>query len=63
MVALLAIGTYMLFMRFFATTVLHFPATSGRYGGNPLLWVDWAIIIVLWYAVAFGGHFGSRRAQ
>lgn len=62
-VALLAIGTYMLFMRFFATTVLHFPATSGRYGGNPLLWVDWAIIIVLWYAVAFGGHFGSRRAQ
>ena len=61
-VAVLAVLTYVVFMRFVATKVLHFPATKGNYGGNPLLWMDWTILFVLWYAVAFGGHFGTRRA-
>ncbi|MEI9406435.1 hypothetical protein [Mesorhizobium argentiipisi] len=62
-VTVAAILSYVLFMRFFATTVLHFPAVEGSYGGNPLLWVDWMILIVLWHAVAFGGHFSTRRAR
>jgi amino acid transporter, AAT family len=62
-VAVLAILTYVVFMRFFATTVLHFPATRGNYGGNPLLWMDWTILLVLWYAVAFGGHLGTKRTR
>ncbi|HJQ47135.1 MAG TPA: hypothetical protein VJ870_12570 [Amycolatopsis sp.] len=62
-VAVAAILTYIVFMRFFATTVLHFPATSGSYGGNPLLWMDWTILIVLWHAVAFGGHLATRRSR
>lgn len=57
-----AILTYVAFMQFFATTVLHFPAITGSYGGNPLTWMDWVILFVLWYAVALGGHPGSRRA-
>ncbi len=61
-VAVAAILTYVVFMRFFATKVLHFGAVKGSYGGNPLLWMDWAVLVVLWYAVAFGGHFGTRRA-
>lgn len=62
-VAVLAVASYVVFMRFFATSVLHFPATSGRYGGNPLLWMDWTVLLVLWYAVAFGGHLGTRRPR
>lgn len=62
-VAVLAILSYVVFMRFFANKVLHFPATEGSYGGNPLLWMDWTILLVLWYAVAFGGHLGTRRAS
>lgn len=62
-VAVLAILSYVVFMRFFATKVLHFPATKDSYGGNPLLWMDWTILLVLWYAVAFGGHFGTKRAS
>ncbi|MCU1479372.1 MAG: hypothetical protein JWQ19_158 [Subtercola sp.] len=58
-----AVLTYMVFMQFFATSVLHFPATTGNYGGNPLTWMDWVILLVLWYAVAFGGHLGTRRVR
>lgn len=47
-VEVLAVATYVFFMRYFATTVLHFPATDGRYGGAPLLWMDWTILLVLW---------------
>jgi len=61
-VAVAAVLTYLGFMRFFATTVLHFPAAKGRYGGNPLLWMNWAILLVLWLSVAFGGHLTTRRA-
>lgn len=59
-VVVLGIAVYMVFMRFFATAVLHFPATKGSYGGNPLQWVNWAILIVLWHVVAFGGHFTTK---
>ncbi|NKQ52238.1 hypothetical protein HFP15_05025 [Amycolatopsis sp. K13G38] len=61
-VAVAAIASYLVFMRFFATTALHFPATEGSYGGNPLLWMDWTILIVLWHSVAFGGYLTTRRA-
>jgi AAT family amino acid transporter len=60
-VAVAAVLTYVVFMRFFATTVLHFPGT-GSYGGNPLLWMDWTILVVLWHSVALGGHLGTRPA-
>jgi amino acid transporter, AAT family len=62
-VAVLAILTYVVFMRFFATKILHFPAAKDNYGGNPLLWMDWTILLVLWYAVAFGGHLGTKRSR
>lgn len=56
-----AIATYVVFMRFFATKVLHFAPLSGDYGGDPLTWMDWTILVVLWYAVAFG-KYGSTKA-
>lgn len=59
-VIVLAVVSYVLFTRFFATTVLHFPAVDGKYGGDPLVFANWTILIVLWYAVAFGGFFGTR---
>jgi AAT family amino acid transporter len=59
-VTALAIATYAIFMGFFATKVLHFPPISGSYGGSPLTWIDWTILIVLWYAVAYG-QFGSTK--
>jgi AAT family amino acid transporter len=62
-VAVLAVATYVGFMRFFATNVLHFPAIKGNYGGDPLQFMDWTILLVLWLAVAFGGHLTSRSAQ
>jgi amino acid transporter, AAT family len=61
-VTVAAILSYVVFTRVFATTVLHFPAAKGTYGGNPLLWVDWMILLVLWHAVAFGGYLSTRRA-
>jgi len=51
------------FMRFFATSVLHFPAESGKYGGDPLAFIDWMILILLWHAVAFGGHLPTRAPR
>jgi AAT family amino acid transporter len=62
-VVVVGIAVYMVFMRFFATAVLHFPAIKGSYGGNPLQWVNWAILVVLWHVVAFGGHFSTRNAS
>jgi hypothetical protein len=62
-VAIAAVLTYVVFMRFFATSVLHFPAITGSYGGNPLLWMDWTILLVLWHAVALGGYFATRRVR
>jgi len=62
-VAALAAATYVVFNRFFATKVLHFPALKGSYGGDPLAFIDWTILIVLWHAVAFGGHLTTRRAR
>jgi len=59
--AVAAIATYVIFMRFFATKVLHFTPLSGAYGGDPLTWMDWTILVVLWYAVAFG-KYGSTKA-
>ena len=46
-VVALGIATYIVFMRFFATTVLHFPAVKGDYGGSPLTWINWTALIVL----------------
>lgn len=61
-VTLLAIGTYVLFMRGLGTRVLHYPAIKGHYGGNPLSWMDWLILVLLWYTVAFGSY-GSTRIR
>jgi AAT family amino acid transporter len=60
-VTALAIVAYVIFMGFFATKVLHFPPLSGSYGGSPLTWIDWTILIVLWYTVAFE-KYGSTKA-
>jgi AAT family amino acid transporter len=57
-----AVVTYLVFTRFVATTVLHFPEVDGRYGGDALAFIDWMILIALWHAVALGGHFSTRGA-
>jgi AAT family amino acid transporter len=62
-VTVLAVATYAIFMRVLATKVLHFAAIEGNYGGSPLVWMDWVILVLLWYAVAFGGFLSTRRAQ
>ncbi|RHW28405.1 hypothetical protein D0Z08_05445 [Nocardioides immobilis] len=54
---------YVALMRFVGVRVLHFPAIDGSYGGNPLLWVNWTILIVLWHSVAFGGTLATRRSR
>lgn len=61
-VAILATGTYVLFMRVLGTKVFHYPAIKGNYGGEPLSWIDWLILCLLWYTVAFGSY-GSIRAR
>ncbi len=61
-VTVLSVATYAIFMNFFATKVLHFAALEDSYGGSPLVWMDWVILVVLWYAVAFGGFLSTRRA-
>lgn len=60
-VTVLSVLTYVVFMNFFATKVLHFVAVEDSYGGSPLVWMDWVILGVLWYAVAFGGFLSTRR--
>lgn len=62
-VLLVGVVSHLLFIRFLATTVLHFPAAKGNYGGNPLLRADCMILVVLWHAVAFGGHLTTRRSR
>jgi hypothetical protein len=62
-VARLAVVTYVVFTRFVATSVLHFPELSGRYGGDPLAFINWTILIALWHAFAFGGHLTTRAAR
>jgi len=62
-VTVLSVGTYVIFMRVVATKVLHFAAIKGNYGGSPLVWMDWVILVLLWYAVAFGGFLSTRRAR
>jgi AAT family amino acid transporter len=62
-VVVLGIATYIVFMRFFATTVLHFPAVKGHYGGSPLTWINWTALIVLWYSVGLGGCWSTKPAR
>ena len=62
-VAVLAVGTYVIFMNVLATKVLHFAAIKDDYGGSPLVWMDWVILVLLWYAVAFGGFLSTRRVR
>lgn len=58
----LAVATYVVYMRFFAVGVLHSPALDGRhYGGDPLVWIDWAILTMLFYTTAFASHGSTRR--
>ena len=61
-VAGLAIATYVVFMGFFATKALHFAPLNDSYGGSPLTWIDWTILIVLWYAVAFEKYGSTKPA-
>lgn len=59
-----AILTYVVFMRWLGTGVFHFAAIDdANYGGDPLTWMDWAILGVIWFAVAFGGWFGQRHVH
>jgi AAT family amino acid transporter len=62
-VTVLSVGTYVVFMRGVATKVLHFAAIDGNYGGSPLVWMDWVILVLLWYAVAFGGFLSTRQTR
>ena len=62
-VVVLGIATYIVFMRFFATTVLHFPAVKGDYGGSPLTWINWTALIVLWYSVGLGGCWWTEPSR
>lgn len=62
-VTVAAIATYVIFIHFFATNVLYFPAITGSYGGNFLLRVGWTILLLLWHSVAFGGHLATRRGN
>jgi hypothetical protein len=54
--------TYWVFVNFAAVDVFHLPAVAdGNYGGSPLLFMDWVVMALLWYAVAFGGYGSTRR--
>jgi amino acid transporter, AAT family len=61
-VTVLSVATYWVFVNFAAVDIYHFPAVAdGNYGGSPLLFIDWVIMALLWYAVAFGGYGSTRR--
>ncbi|WP_298512815.1 hypothetical protein [uncultured Nocardioides sp.] len=62
-VIVLSVATYEVFMRGMATKVLHMPAMQGSYGGDPLTWINWLILIVLWYAVAFGSFLSHKPSD
>lgn len=44
---------YLAYMRWAGTQLFHEPAVRGHYGGDPLLGVDWIILVLFWYAVSF----------
>lgn len=57
---ILTVGAYLLgslvyvgYMRWAGTQLLHEPAIKGNYGGDPLLGMDWVILVLFWYAVSF----------
>lgn len=58
----LALATYVVYMRWFGTQVLHEPAYVGDYGGFALIWMDWVAMVLLWYAVSFGAP-GLRKRE
>jgi len=62
-VIVLSVATYEVFMRGMATKVLHMPAMQGSSGGDPLTWINWLILIVLWYAVAFGSFLSHKPSD
>jgi hypothetical protein len=62
-VTVLAVATYVIFMRFLGTRVLHYPALKGHYGGNPLGWIDWVILVLLWYTGAFGSSYSTKARR
>lgn len=61
-VTALSVLTYWAFVNFAAVDIYHFPAVAdGNYGGSPLLFMDWVIMALLWYAVSLGGYGSTRR--
>jgi len=61
-VTVLSVLTYWAFVNFAAVDIYHFPAVAdGNYGGSPLLFMDWVIMALLWYAIALGGYGSTRR--
>ncbi len=46
-----------------ATKVLRFAAIKDNDGGTPLVWMDWVILVLLWYPVTFGGFLSTRGAR
>lgn len=57
----LAVATYLGYYNWFAVKVLHEPVLVGNFGGDALIWIDWVILVLLYYVVYFGTYGLVRR--
>jgi len=58
----LGVITYLVYNHWAGTAILHEPAVQGSYGGNPLLFMDWLIMILFFYVWNFGS-WGLTREE
>lgn len=59
----LAIGTFVVYTRWFAIHVLNETAIVKGFGGDPLIWFDLLLLVLLIYAVYFGTYGLVRKEQ
>lgn len=64
-VIVVALGsvTYLVYNRWMAVELLHEPAIDGSYGGSPLTFINWMILLLLWFAVSLGLYGTTREAR
>jgi AAT family amino acid transporter len=61
-VFLLGCATYVGYNRLWGTGVVHDTPLRGTYGGDPLTFLDWVILVNLIYVIVFGAYGSTRPA-
>lgn len=58
----LGIGAFIVYMKWFAMSILHEAAIVPGFGGDPLTWVDLLNLILLYY-VCYWGYLGVKKKE